>query len=47
MAFKELLRIVKDQIGEKCVVAMVLSRESTICRKASMKTLQRETERDR
>ena len=45
-ALKELLRIVKDQIGEKCVVAMVLSRESTICRKANMKTLLRETERE-
>ena len=29
-ALRELLSIVKDQIGEKCAVAMVLSRESTI-----------------
>ena len=27
---RELLRIVKDQVGEECAVAMVLSRKSTI-----------------
>ena len=34
---RELLRIVKDQIGENSAVAMVLSRESTIWRGASGK----------
>ena len=45
-AMRELLRIVKDQIGEKCAVAMMLSRESTIWRRASVKTLLRERERE-
>ena len=40
-ALRELLRIVKDQIGEKCAVATVLSRESTIWRRASVKTWQK------
>ena len=29
-AMRELLRIVNDQVGEQCAVAMVLSRKSTI-----------------
>ena len=41
-ALRELVRIVKDRIGENCAVAMVLSRESTIWRRASVKTLLRE-----
>ena len=40
-ALRELLRIVKDQIGENSAVAMVLSRESTIWRRANVKTLPR------
>ena len=35
---KELLRFVKDQIGEECAVAMVPSRKSTIWRRAIVKT---------
>ena len=35
---RELLRIVKDQIGEECAVAMMLSRKSTIWRRAIVKT---------
>ena len=38
---RELLRIVNDQIGEQCAVAMVLSRKSTIWRGAIVKTLLR------
>ena len=38
---RKLLRIVKDQIGEECAVAMVLSRKSTIRRRAIVKTLLR------
>ena len=34
---RELLRIVKDQIGEACAFAMVLSRMSTIWRRAIVK----------
>ena len=43
-ALRELLSIVKDQIGETCAVAMVLSRESTIWRRASVETLLTEKE---
>ena len=39
---RELLRIVKDQMREKYVVAIVLSRESTFWRKANVKTLLRQ-----
>ena len=46
-ALRELFSIVKDQIGEKCVFAMVLSRESTNWRRVRMKTFLRERERDR
>ena len=38
---RELLRIVEDQIGEECAGAMVLSRKSTIWRRAIVKTLLR------
>ena len=40
-AMRELLRIVKDQIGEECAVAMVLSKKSTIWRTAIVNTLLR------
>ena len=40
-AMRELLRIVKDQVGERCAIAMVLSRKSTIWRRAIMKTLRK------
>ena len=40
-AMRELLRIVKDQVGEECAVAIVLSRKSTIWRRAIVKTLLR------
>ena len=40
-AMRELLRIIKDQVGEGCAVAMVLSRKSTIWRRAIVKTLLR------
>ena len=40
-AMRELIRIVKDQVGEECAVAMVLSRKSTIWRRAIEKTLLR------
>ena len=40
-AMRELLRIVKDQVGDECAVAMVLSRKSTIWRRAIVKTLLR------
>ena len=36
---RELLRIIKDQVGEECAAAMVLSRKSIIWRKATVKTL--------
>ena len=38
---RKLLRIVKDQTGEECAVPMVLSRKSTIWRRAIVKTLLR------
>ena len=38
---RELLSIVKDETGEECAVAMVLSRKSTIWRRAIVKTLLR------
>ena len=40
-AMRELQRIIKDQVGEGCAVAMVLSRKSTIWRRAIVKTLLR------
>ena len=40
-AMRELLRIIKDQVGERCVVNMLLSRMSTIWRRAIVKTLLR------
>ena len=39
---RELPKTVKDQIGEECAVAMVLSRKSTIWRRAIVKTLLRQ-----
>ena len=41
-ALRELLRISKDQMGERSVVVIVLSKRSTIWRKTSMRTLIRE-----
>ena len=41
-ALRELLRISKDQMGERSVVVIVLSKRSTIWRKTSMRTLTRE-----
>ena len=41
-ALREWVRIVKDQIGDRSVVIIVLKKESTIWRKASVKTLLRE-----
>ena len=41
-ALRESVRVVKDQIGERSVVIIVLKKESTIWRKASVKTLLRE-----
>ena len=38
-ALRELLRISKDQMGERSVVVIVLSKRSTIWRKTSMRTL--------
>ena len=38
-AMREILRIINDQVGEGCAVAMVLSRKSTIWRRAIVKTL--------
>ena len=38
---RALLRIVKDQVGEECAVVIVLSRKSTIWRRAIVKTLLR------
>ena len=40
-AMRELLKIIKDQVGEGCAVVMVLNRKSTIWRRAIMKTLLR------
>ena len=40
-AMGELLRIIKDQVGEGCAVARVLSRKSTIWRRATVKSLLR------
>ena len=40
-ALRELLRIVKDQIGERSVVIFVLKKESTIWFEASVKKLLR------
>ena len=36
------MRISKDQMGERCVVVIVLSKRSTIWRETSMRTLIRE-----
>ena len=41
-ALRELLRISKDQMGERSVVVIVLSKRSTMWRKTSMRTLIRE-----
>ena len=41
-ALRELLRISKDQMGERSVVVIVLSKRSTIWRKTSMRALMRE-----
>ena len=41
-ALREFLRISKDQMGERSVVVIVLSKRSTIWRKTSMRTLIRE-----
>ena len=41
-ALRELLRISKDQMGERSVVVIVLSKRSTLWRKTSMRTLIRE-----
>ena len=41
-ALRELLRISKDQMGERSVVVIVLSKRSTIWRKTSMRALIRE-----
>ena len=41
-ALRELLRISMDQMGERNVVIIVLSKRSTIWRKTSMRTLIRE-----
>ena len=41
-AWRELLRITKDQMGERSVVVIVLSKRSTIWKKTSMRTLIRE-----
>ena len=41
-ALRELLRIAKDQIGERSVVVIALKRESTIRRRTSVRTLLRE-----
>ena len=41
-ALTELLRISEDQMGERSVVDIVLSKRSTIWRKTSMRTLIRE-----
>ena len=41
-ALRELLRISKDQMGERSVVVIVLNKRSTIWRKTSMRTLIRE-----
>ena len=41
-ALKDLLRISKDQMGERCVVVIVLSKRSTFWRKTSMRALIRE-----
>ena len=38
---KSYLRIIRDQVGEECAVSMVLSRKSTIWRRAIVKTLLR------
>ena len=38
---RELLKIIKDQVGEECAVAMVLGRKSTIWRRAIVKILPR------
>ena len=38
-ALTELLRVVRDQIGERGVVIIVTNRESTVWRKTSVKTL--------
>ena len=38
---RDLLRIVKDQFGEECAVATLLSRKSTIWRRVIVKTLLR------
>ena len=40
-AMRELLKIINDQVGEGCAVAMVLTRKSTIWRRAIVKTLLR------
>ena len=40
-AMRELLRIIKDQVGVGGAVAMVLSKKSTILRRAIVKTLVR------
>ena len=40
-AMRELLRIIRDQVGEGCTVAMVLGRKSTTWRRAIVKTLLR------
>ena len=41
-ALEELLKIVKDQIEQRCVVVIALNGESTILKDASMKTLSRD-----
>ena len=38
-AMRELLRIIQDQVGEECAVAMLQSRKSTIWRRPIVKTL--------
>ena len=43
-ALRELLRIVKDQIEERGVVIIVMSRGSAIWRKASLKSVTRENQ---
>ena len=43
-ALRELWRIVKDQIEERSVVAIVMSRNSAIWRKASLKSVMRENQ---
>ena len=41
-ALRELLKISKDQVGERSVVVIVLSKRSTIWKRTSMRTLMRE-----